>query len=79
MSREDFYRLKKVLDNKKKAIEAEAIETEKKIAYCKAKGIACDEAGNILDNVKDDDLIFAWLTVFLTLIYFLWFNYGLIK
>lgn len=59
MSREDFYRLKKVLDNKKKIVEEEAIEVAKRIAFFKAKGIACDEAGNILDNVKDDDVIFG--------------------
>ena len=57
-AREDFFRLKKVLDNKKKHME----EEEKISALAEGKNEGGEKiiSENLLDDVDDDDLIF-WL------------------
>ena len=55
-AREDFFRLKKVLDNKKKHME----EEEKIAALAEGKNEGGEKiiSENLLDDVDDDDLIF---------------------
>lgn len=52
--REEFYRLKKIQEKKKKIrAKAEALKAEKK-----AQGYDVDDAPSILANEHDDDLLF---------------------
>ena len=54
MEREEFYRLKKIQEKKKKirAVE-EAIKAEKK-----ARGLAMEDGPSILADAHDEDLLF---------------------
>ena len=54
-AREDFFRLKKVLDNKKKHAE----EEEKIAENIEGKKGEQEESDNLLDDV-DEDIIFSW-------------------
>lgn len=52
--REEFYRLKKIQEKKKKIKEVK----EKEIAALKAQGIGVEEATNLLEDEHDEDLLF---------------------
>lgn len=54
LEREEFYRLKKIQD--KKRIARAKAEVEK--AARKQQGILDEEAANILDDERDDDVLF---------------------
>jgi len=52
--REEFYRLKKVQQKKKKMRDLK----EKQLAALKAKGVEIQEGPNLLDDQRDEDLLF---------------------
>lgn len=52
-AREDFFRLKKVLDNKRKHVEEEEKNKEKELGFLMTE----EESQNLLDDV-DEDIIF---------------------
>ncbi|KAL4473376.1 hypothetical protein ABPG72_015619 [Tetrahymena utriculariae] len=56
MSREDFFRLKKVLDFKRKVIAEEEKETAAKEAELRAKGVK-NIGGNFLNEEADEDIV----------------------
>ena len=53
MSREDYYRLKKVLENKRKMILEEAQQKAKEAAQLAAQGIDLKQPANMLDDEQD--------------------------
>lgn len=52
--REEFYRLKKIQEKKKKIRDAK----EKLKAELKAKGVSTDEGPNLLADEHDEDILF---------------------
>jgi len=59
LAREDFYRLKKVLDNKKKVIEQQQLENDLKSEELKQLGIVLQPAESMIGNLQlDQDVIF---------------------
>lgn len=58
LSREDMYRIKKVLENKRKQMMEEAQQKIKEAAYLAAQGLDLKAPGNILDQDNDEDMLF---------------------
>lgn len=57
MSREDFFRLKKVLDFKRKVIQEEEVATKLKEAELRAKGVKNLGGGDLLQDDVDEDIV----------------------
>lgn len=57
MSREDFFRLKKVLDFKRKVILEEEAATKLKEAELRAKGVKNLGGGDLLQDDVDEDIV----------------------
>ncbi|EGR27568.1 vacuolar ATP synthase subunit d, putative [Ichthyophthirius multifiliis] len=61
MAREDLFRIKKVLDNKRKVIAEEDAEVAKYEAMMAAKGVKAQGGGNLIDQddkIQDEDIVF---------------------